>query len=65
MSTYRKIQETVEKAVFHMQLRTSEEVARYVAKTLSLRNVNVREIERMIHEVATQYKKGSDEKVSG
>jgi hypothetical protein len=57
MSTYRKIYDAVEKAVFHLQLTTAEEVARFVSRTLMIRNVNPREIDKMIHEVTTQYKK--------
>lgn len=65
MSTYKKISEAVETAIFHLQIPTAEGIARYVAKNLGLKNVGVREIDKMIHEVATQYKKAKDEKVSG
>lgn len=55
-STYRRIFDAVEVAVFHKQARNAEDVAKFVGYELGIRNVNVKEMERLIHEVATQYK---------
>lgn len=56
MSTYKKIFDSVEEAVFVKQARNAEEVARFVQFSTGIKNVNVREIEKLIHKVATQYK---------
>lgn len=56
MSVYTKIFDAVEEAVFVKQFRNAEDVARYVSSTTGIRNVNVSEIDKIIHKVATQYK---------
>ena len=56
MSTYRKIFDAVEEAVFQKQARNAEEAARHVERVTGVKNVNPREVEKMIHKVSTQYK---------
>lgn len=56
MSTYKKIFDAVEEAIFVKQARNADECAKYVQVSLGLKNVNPREIEKIIHKVATQYK---------
>ena len=59
MSVYRQILESVEEAVFQRQVRNPEEAARFVERDTGIRNVNPREVEKMIHKVSTQYKQQS------
>lgn len=56
MSTFKQIFDAVEEAVFLKQARNADEVAKYVRFSTGIKNVNVREIEKLIHKVATQYK---------
>lgn len=58
MSVYKQILDAVEEAVFHKQARNAEEAARIVEWETGIKNVNPREIEKMIHKVATSYKVG-------
>jgi hypothetical protein len=56
MSVYRQIMNAVEEAVFQKQVKNAEEAAKWVEWETGIRNVNPREIEKIIHKVATQYK---------
>ena len=56
MSVYKQILDSVEDAVFQKQAKNAQEAAKYVEWDTGIRNVNPREIEKMIHKVATQYK---------
>ena len=56
MSVYKQILDSVEDAVFQKQAKNAAEAAKYVEWDTGIRNVNPREIEKMIHKVATQYK---------
>lgn len=56
MSVYKQILDSVEEAVFQKQAKNAEEAARIVEWDTGIRNINPREIEKMIHKVATQYK---------
>lgn len=56
MSVYKQILAAVEEAVFHKQVKNAEEAAKWVEWETGIRNVNPREIEKIIHKVATQYK---------
>lgn len=59
MSVYRKIVDAVEDAVFQKQVKNAEEAAKYVEWETGIRNVNPREVEKIIHKVATSYKSSS------
>jgi hypothetical protein len=56
MSVYRQIFEAVEDAVFQKQVKNAEEAAKWVEWDTGLKNINPREVEKIIHKVATQYK---------
>lgn len=56
MSVYRNMIEAVELAIFTHQMKTKEQVAWFVEWWTGVRNVNPREIEKMINKVATSYK---------
>ena len=48
--------DAVETAVFHSQCRSVKDVALYLRNVHQVRNVDWSEIDRLIHNVATQYK---------
>lgn len=56
MSVYKQILDAVEEAVFHKQVKNAEDAAKFVEWDTGIRNVNPREVEKMIHKVSTQYK---------
>ena len=56
MSVYKQILAAVEECVFQKQVKNAEECARWVEWETGIRNINPREIEKIIHKVATQYK---------
>ena len=56
MSVYRQILDAVEEAVFQKQAKNAEEAARIVEWETGIRNINPREVEKMIHKVATSYR---------
>lgn len=57
MATYREIFDLVEKAVFDKQCRNGREVATYIqAVRPDMGRMNINEIDKIIHKVATQYK---------
>jgi hypothetical protein len=56
MSVYRNMIEAVELAIFQHQYKTTKEIAWFVEWWTGMRNVNPREVEKMVHKVATDYK---------
>ena len=56
MSVFRKIQEAIEIAVFQQQCKTMDDIVKYVEWWTGIRNVNKREVERITHNICTQYK---------
>jgi len=56
MSVYRKIYDLIEKAIFINQAKNVDEVLGYIRANSNLRSLDRREIDRLIHVVATQYK---------
>lgn len=56
MSVYKQIVEAVEDAIFVHQYKTAKQVAWYVEWWTGLRDINPREIEKIITRVATSYK---------
>ena len=56
VSKYRQIFLAVEEAVFQRQARTAEEAAKYAEWLTGIPHINRREVEKLIHRVATQYK---------
>lgn len=56
MSIYRRLLDLIEKAVFINQAKNVDEVIGYVRANSNLRSLDRREIDRLIHVVATQYK---------
>lgn len=56
MSVYKKIVEAVEDSIYHHQHKTAAQVAWYVEWWTGIRNINPREIEKIITRVTTSYK---------
>lgn len=56
MSVYRNLIEAVELAIFTHQYKTVKQITWFVEWWTGIQNVNPREIDRMVHKVATQYK---------
>ena len=56
MSVYRKIVEAVEDSIYHYQHKTPQQIAWYVEWWTGIRNVNPREIEKIMTKVTTAYK---------
>jgi hypothetical protein len=48
--------EAVELAIFAHQYKTTKDIAWFVEWWTGMRNVNIREVEKMVHKVATDYK---------
>ena len=56
MSVYRNMIDAVELAIFTHQYKTTKDIAWFVGWWTGMNNVNIREVEKMVHKVATQYK---------
>ena len=56
MSVYRNMIEAVEDAIYQHQYQTIKQITWYVEWWTGMRNVNPREVEKMVHKVATDYK---------
>ena len=56
MSTYRELFDVIEAGVFQAQCRNVHELVRYVRANSRFKSLDKREVERLIHEVSTQYK---------
>lgn len=55
MSVYRNIVSAVEDAMYTHQYQTSKQITWYVEWWTGINNVNIREIERIVHKTATEY----------
>ena len=56
MSTYRELFDVIEKGVFQAQCRNVHEMVRFIRANSRFKSLDKREIDRMIHLAATQYK---------
>lgn len=56
MSTYRELFDLIEKGVFQAQVRNVHEMVRYVRANSRFKSLDKSEIDRLMHEVTTQYK---------
>jgi hypothetical protein len=57
MSVYKQIIEAVEDAIYTHQYKTAKQIAWYVEWWTGIRNINIREVEKMIAKVTTEYKR--------
>ena len=57
MSVYKSIVEAIEIGMYVHQYKTKEQMAWFVDWWTGIKNVNTREIEKIINKVATDYKK--------
>jgi len=55
MSVFKRIFKLVEEAIFWRQARNTEQVIRYVRQNSNFRSLDPKEIERIMHQVCTQY----------
>ena len=56
MSVYKTLFSLIEKAIFQYQVRNAEQCIRFIRNNSNLKSLDTREIERIMHLVATQYK---------
>lgn len=56
MSVYRTLTSLIEKAIFQHQVKNAEQCVRFIRNNSKLKSLDTREIERLMHSVATSYK---------
>lgn len=62
MSTFKQIIELIESAIFQYQSRDVTEVINFIRANSTLKSLDEKEIERLIHIACTPYKESPDAK---
>jgi hypothetical protein len=61
MSTYKQITDLIETAIFNYQSKDVNEIINFIRANSTLRSLDEKEIDRLVHKVCTVYKENPED----